>query len=405
MVIDSDEPLIAAEQSHDVMSTVAVSNTGQSGESDRAIQGDSSIYMTSFTTGPVRHRLHKIQISASVDDSATGAVQVGIYDNYSSPRKLLQTLATADTPGTSISQLEYTSDGFVLLANTRYWVGVSVTGGNGKLRLVPSNDEDAGAAEHWEIGDNLQQGNDESSPHSIKMAVYTVEDPGDTLVVSNTRQANRNQEIADGNALATTFTTGAQDHYLRRVRLILGGPGTAEYSISVRADNSGRPGDVLTSLSTTGAEAPANVELSANTTYWVSIEATGSGGGTKLVTTNDEDPGKAAGWSIGDNTWRRSGSTWSQLNLHSLQMAIFAEEIPELTAVQVTSSPLDGDTYKAGENIEVQFIFDGPVRYVKGVAALFLGDGAEHYRGRPVRGRKRHHRPALQLPGQGWRRR
>lgn len=55
---------------------------------------------------------------------------------------------------------------------------------------------------------------------------------------------------------------------------------------------------------------------------------------------------------------------------------------PTLDDVTIVSEPLDGDTYGAGEHIEVQFEFSGNVRYARGVAQYRLGaTGSDNYRG------------------------
>ena len=63
-------------------------------------------------------------------------------------------------------------------------------------------------------------------------------------------------------------------------------------------------------------------------------------------------------------------------------MQVFAGSAPHITRAEITSTPLDGDTYKAGENIEITYTFDVPVDYVQGVAAVYVGaaTGQSSYR-------------------------
>ena len=62
--------------------------------------------------------------------------------------------------------------------------------------------------------------------------------------------------------------------------------------------------------------APANTTLSANTTYFVVVEA--SSGNIRPSNSHDEDSGAAAGWSIGNVLfWRKASSTGSWSSQHS----------------------------------------------------------------------------------------
>ena len=60
-------------------------------------------------------------------------------------------------------------------------------------------------------------------------------------------------------------------------------------------------------------------------------------------------------------------------------MGVLADvAVPRLTNLAITSRPLDGDTYKAGENIELEFTFNTDVTHKGGVAALRVGDQTDN---------------------------
>ena len=115
--------------------------------------------------------------------------------------------------------------------------------------------------------------------------------------------------------LAQQFTTGAStDGYtLESVELNFG---TAPVGVSVKiatgvsASSAGTEVATLSNPSslTTGEHtftAPASTTLSANTSYWVVVQATE--GGLRGTFLDNEDSGGAAGWSIDNNSRRRDG--------------------------------------------------------------------------------------------------
>ena len=99
-------------------------------------------------------------------------------------------------------------------------------------------------------------------------------------------------------------------------------------------------------------------------------------------TNSSRDAASETGWTFHGRTSTDSMGVAITRALRSLPQASFAH--PRFTirgtphsashpdhGAASTSSPLDGDTYKAGEHIEVVFIFDKPVKYASGVAAIY----------------------------------
>ena len=133
--------------------------------------------------------------------------------------------------------------------------------------------------------------------------------------------------------LAGAFTTGPNDYGygLASVTLVLSlsafETGTPVLGVTIRSDGNGAPGPVLFTLDnpsniggiTTASQyytfnTPPQTKLAPETTYWVSVHATGIAMLFRTSRSPDEDGGKEDGWSIGNNVMSRtrdSGSAWA----------------------------------------------------------------------------------------------
>ena len=206
---------------------------------------------------------------------------------------------------------------------------------------------------------------------------------------------------ANGHEHATSFNTGSNGigYALTGARLNLQARSDSVFTVTIYNDNAGNPGTVQRTLtnpssidgnSTTSEEftAPYSLPLAASTKYWVGVRFVSGSNitfdhGNAAVGTAESttpDPGGLPGWSIG-TTRTRSSSTADWANITSdIAIAVLANIIPALTDVEITSKPLQGDTYKAGENVEIEFTFNTPVTHKGGVAAIRVGSGADNYR-------------------------
>ena len=113
----------------------------------------------------------------------------------------------------------------------------------------------------------------------------------------------------------------------------------------------------------------------------------GSGTGTVelgQVRGNAGDSGGADGWTIG------SGGVFIEdvddpLDFDFIKVDISGHTgaIPYLIEAAITSTPLNGETYHAGEHIEIRVLTSVPVAPSDGTGRLplWFGDGEEHYRG------------------------
>ena len=165
-----------------------------------------------------------------------------------------------------------------------------------------------------------------------------------------------NQDQTAGTALATasgrasyaqSFTTGDNIHGYTLSSAEIGVSAASGVTVRVRllSDDSG-PDTALATLTTsatigttvsTKSFAAHDVLLEPNTTYWIEVAKTaGADTGMSVATTTDEtgtDSATLAGWSVGDNAWAYSSSTWSDHSATSdVNLKIRLRGRPETTS-------------------------------------------------------------------------
>ncbi len=282
--------------------------------------------------------------------------------------------------------VNYTPNGTTYLEPfTTYWVAVSAFGGTAKIRVADINDDQDGLR-HWTIGDDTRDrvGNFVST-HSISMTVYGTSAPADKLAVSNRARGSQSSNLAETRVIGTSFTTGSTEYVLNKVRLLMTRDAGASVNVSIRKNATGNTiGTTIEALTADGTVSTGDIAqidyssdglfLAANTTYWVVVGISGGNGKVELATSDSEDPEAATGWSLGNHT--EDINSDDDYSANSLKMQVFADETEELDSVVVVSQPLDGDTYKGGENLEIEYRFTAEVVHVSGTARLNLGDQA-----------------------------
>ena len=186
--------------------------------------------------------------------------------------------------------------------------------------------------------------------------------------------------------------------------------------MAIHADGDGSPGSRLRTLvnptglddnTATAEEFTTTLVLQANTTYWVVVTRASGSGAVGLGTTVSaaEDAGTAAGWTITSTAWQRSGGAWAAATGSSaLKLATMGGENPYVLGWAVSSAPMSGDTYGAGENLELEVTFNGPV--VTGNllrAHLWVGTPRLHRQlsQLPLRLGQRHQETGVFLQGSG----
>ena len=225
----------------------------------------------------------------------------------------------------------------------------------------------------------------------------------EVVAVSNLGKAlSSHVNLAGGTGVALSFSTGSKRYVLSKVRADLSSISAGRIESLLYSDDSGAPDSRLLSLGgpdNPESNIPGNVGdfaqfsgyddfssndyiLAANSTYWVVFQETAGGGPNtaralyRYASTHDEDSGAIDGWSMGNVSYTRNSwtSDFEEGSSAALPvMAIFVKNLTAVTETSVMSTPLDGDTYRAGENLEVQVTFDGPVTLVSGGLSLEVG--------------------------------
>ena len=333
-----------------------VSNIGQTSDGDGLVVGLSfGVHWSqavTFTTGDNTTGYTLSAVDVKLHGSPASSTRVSVYETTGTGNPL---------PGTSLHVLNNPSSltgnatntfsadaGASLDANTTYAVVVEVTDTSARTDLdrTDHDEEDAGAASGWSIGDsriNRQgTGNWGYSTHPEVPMIAIKGKANPPPLVSNTGQTDTGLDVIVGIvagssvAIGQTFTTGGNTagYTLSAVHVKLA-PGTpsANTKASIYTTSSGSPSSSLHVLNNPSSLTPSKINtftadagasLNANTTYAVVFEATS--GQTKLTRTasDAEDAGKASGWSIGDKRHVKSGTgSWTQsTNSDVLKIAI-----------------------------------------------------------------------------------
>jgi hypothetical protein len=172
------------------------------------------------------------------------------------------------------------------------------------------------------------------------------------VVVSNLSDAYQFGATSDGVhfAAAGSFTTSAAGTYkLNSVSLPIqvNSTGGDTTELRLRADNSGAPGTLLESLGSLFApggqtlltyNSSVHSLLNPNTTYWLTLGETGSGGGQNWDGTESTAESSPISWTIGDQTFDSviGSGIWTQDNFgppnSSPKFAVDASPVPEPSA-------------------------------------------------------------------------
>ena len=151
--------------------------------------------------------------------------------------------------------------------------------------------------------------------------------------VSNVGQTD-GASLALGTDFAMAFTTGSnsEGYSLRSVDMefaSINNLGSSSLTASIHSESGGSPGSSLGTLTNpaftnsssdqTLTFTSAGIDLSANTTYFLVIDMTANRSLSNLETTDtdNEDSGALAGWSIGNNTLRRTWNTTGAWNINT----------------------------------------------------------------------------------------
>ncbi len=224
---------------------------------------------------------------------------------------------------------------------------------------------------------DVQVQNDQGAQGQGALAQQTT--PTITTLVSNIGNQNEDNFTPTNGEHAQAFTTGSNafGYRLTGVELKMAALGMQTgYSLSIHKSSSGLPGSKLGTLTRTSAiqnsfaatsfPAPGNgIDLAANTTYWV---VTSVNGNIRIedASSDAEDAGGAAGWSIGNDRINNNPS-WGAGTTHSdaMKMAVkgYAHTGPR-APIHTTFTNADGEE----ETVEIK------------AASAELDTLLEHYR-------------------------
>ena len=185
--------------------------------------------------------------------------------------------------------------------------------------------------------------------------------------------------------LAGAFTTGPNDYGygLASVTLVLSlsafETGTPVPEVTIHSDRNGAPGQALVTLDpppniggiTTASQyytfnTPPQTKLAPETTYWVSVHATGIAMLFRTSRSPDEDGGKEDGWSIGNNVMSRtrdSGSAWAVLTSRTgpkyfrmgLRGVVFTPDVGQLALYWLDQSGQQDHPEANGNLLQLQY--------------------------------------------------
>ena len=306
-----------------------VSGTAVSAETD-----DKRLLAQGFTTGDHPHGYTVSTITAKILRWGSGdAVQVSIWSARSSgiPGTSLHVLENPDPITNNVRNTFTAPAGSMLEPETDYFVLFEATAGDFNIRTVQHAGENSGAASGWSIEDRaITKHNDEDwepndpDDYVVRVTIDGSVVPGPYLVgnleqlgteattgvgrISNPPDPPSEERNAQG------FTTGSHRHgyTLSDLRVFISGitSGT-EVSVSIyTADSPRQLGSLLYTLDNPSSivasrlntfTAPANATLEPETSYFVLFEAPSGTYFLEAIASNEEDPGQAVGWSIGDS--------------------------------------------------------------------------------------------------------
>ena len=195
------------------------------------------------------------------------------------------------------------------------------------------------------------------------------------VLVSNIGQANFGGAELHDFDLAQTFTTGSNSAGYTLTSVELDMEANADYStaftVSLHSNNSGTPGANLgtlsnpTPISTNGVYAftTRGIGLSADTTYFVVIDSMGSINAsyrffTKNTNSDNQDPGSASGWSIGDGSLYRdrdSSGSWTSFG-NSKKIRVNGIRNPTPGAPETPAAPSIGATEGSNSSLDVGWL-------------------------------------------------
>ena len=316
---------------------VLVSNSSETSAGGHTVAADELI-AASFTTGANPSGYWLSAANLPITATAAAVVTVAIYgDSSGSPDTSLATLTRVASSGLFSAG----GAGVELAANTTYWVVID-KGTGGMLSVGQTRSDDQTGEAGWSIGDAWQNKTgtgawtESTEGKTLRLQVRGEARP--PILVDTTGAHSASQQVTTAQYfIAGSHTAG---YAVFSVGVYVSATGGAVPSVEISADNVGRPGTVLHTLTASGtADASvateeiftaSGVDLDPGGGYWV-VVANSASSGTMMVSTQDqatESVTGATGWTVHGNAARLTGvNTWSSASNMQMRMAVYGAAI------------------------------------------------------------------------------
>ena len=191
--------------------------------------------------------------------------------------------------------------------------------------------------------------------------------PGHAQTTTNTYVSNIDQgsdsDYTSASVREQSFTTGSQSGGYTVTHVDIGSDDDQGDSFSAAiytTDASGYPDSEFAALTAPSSfakgtltfTAPANTTLAASTTYAVRIVATSNAVKLDATTSDNEDAGRASGWSIGDVARYKSVNTWIATN-SGAAIRIAIKHVVAAANNPATGAPTISGTAQVGQMLSV----------------------------------------------------
>ncbi|MDE0136078.1 MAG: hypothetical protein OXM54_14680, partial [Acidimicrobiaceae bacterium] len=354
-----------------VAKTSLVSNSGQAdGDTGNFEQHDhAQVFTTGGNAGGYTLTGVDFSFPQITDATLAGKLTATIRsDNSGQPGTVVATLAKPSTIAAGTNS--FTHSGVALSAFTTYWAVLDVTAivspGTNTIRNTASNNEDAGGAAGFTIADSGHyrtwnaSGSWTSFNQTRKMTIHGTAAPN---FVGNLGQGGRigGGTVSLDRDVAQAFTTGSNSggYSLRSVDVRFANIGSTFSASSLTAgvytSSGGVPGTSLGTLAKpssfpvstadqTLTFTSAGTYLAPNTTYFLVIDSSANAANTRIreTSSDSEDSGALAGWSIGDGQLRRAYDSTAAWNTDNQAIKIGLVGVTAETADECATADTDG---------------------------------------------------------------
>ena len=260
-------------------------------------------------------------------------------DGASTTRSVAENTAAGENVGTAVAATDDDSDTLTYTLEGTDAASFDITPTSGQILTKSGVTYDFETTPSYSVTVTVSDGNGGSDSIDVTINLTDVSETEADVLISNTGQSG---DDSFGSVLdrAQQFTTGSNTggYNLSSVDVISEDSEGDEFTVDVyTVDADGFPDTLHASLTSPGSfaagtlnfTAPSGTMLAADTTYTVLIEHSGTFVRLDTTTSDGEDSGGAAGWSIADAyNWQNSSDEWATTSSgEALRIAIQGTEI------------------------------------------------------------------------------